>query len=355
MTLPAFGTVVSRDPPPRQGPVEGDMRAAFVLPRLSRVRPWQRVHALRDTVEAAHAALALRTPGARAAVDAIRRAGTELQRLCALDPDALLAVPLLLAGGHWATRQAIATAVVLETMLARRGTPADRRRSAVLAALTMDVGLAALNDRLYAQAGALNPTERAWMLGHPQHGVDLLADAGVCDAPWLSIVAQHHEHLDGSGYPLGISGDTLLAESQALMVAERWCAMVAPRAYRPGAPPDEALRLLQARLRGEADPDTVGLLAETVGPAPPGTAVRLASGELALVHRRTADPALPMVMVLRSAGGELLGEGLRRSSAEPGHRIDACIGHSALGCPIDPERIWEAAEVAAEGATPVVA
>lgn len=185
----------------------------------------------------------------------------------------------------------------------------------------------------------------AVVLGHPRLGVALLRAAGVDDPLWLAIVAQHHEHLDGTGYPARLAGDAIVPEAQALMVAERWCSMVAPRAYRSGAPADRALEVLLARLGAEAAPAFGALLADTVGPTPPGTPVRLANGELGIVFRRTADPHAPLVRVFRSPSGAVLPEGVGRTTSEPRPRIEGTVRLDALACPIDPERIWEAAEV----------
>lgn len=322
-----------------------DRAPTMTMPRVARVRPWVRVHALRDALDGALEALAAGGTAADRALGTLRDAGAELQRLCALDADAMLAVPLMLEGGRYGTRHAIAAAVVLELMLARRGTPPANRRTATLAALTMNVGMLALQEALYARAGPLDTAQREGVLAHPGTGVALLRAAGVDDPLWLAVVGQHHEHADGSGYPARIAAGALREEAQTLMVAERWCAMVAPRAYRRGAPPDQALRLLRARLGGEADPAIAGLLAEAVGPLPPGTAVRLASGELGLVYRRTRDPATPIVLAFRSATGMTHREGVRRPTSEPRLAIEECVRLDELGPEVDPERIWEAAEV----------
>ena len=323
----------------------GAIAPTMMLPRVARVRPWQRLYTLRDRLDSALHEIGLGSRGTAGALDTVRGVAAELQRLCALDPDALLAAPLLLEGGRYGTRHAIAAAVVLEFMLVHRGTPGAERRTAMLAALTMNVGMLALQDTLYAHAGPLSAEQRAGVLGHPQAGVALLGAAGVDDPVWLAIVAQHHEHLDGTGYPARLAGAAIRPQAQALMVADRWCAMVAPRAYRPGAPPDQALRMLLGRLAGEADPALAQRLDEVVGPLPPGTPVQLASGERGIVFRRTPDPAAPRVLVLRSASGERLTEAVARTTNDPKQRIVATIDRVRLDAAIDPVRVWEAAEV----------
>ncbi|MFN7643278.1 MAG: HD-GYP domain-containing protein [Burkholderiales bacterium] len=314
-------------------------------PRVSKVQPWRRLHTLRDTLESALPTIAAADTAAPAALGAVRLAGAELQRLCALDPDAMLAVPLLIDGGRYGTRHGIAAAVLVEFMLARLDASAIERRSAVLAALTMNVGMLELQEALYSHQGGLSQAQRDAVIAHPRLGVARLRAAGVDDPLWLTTVGQHHEHHDGTGYPVGLAGPALALPSQALMIADRWCAMVAARAYRRGAPPDQALQLLLGRLGQQADPRLGRMLSEVVGPTPPGTPVRLASGEHGLVFRRTGDPAAPLVLAFRSAIGIPHPEGVRRTTSEPRLRIESCVRLEELGCPIDPASIWEAAEV----------
>ena len=226
-------------------------------------------------------------------------------------------------------------------MLTRRGASLQQRLTAVKAALTMNVGMIELQETLWSQAGPLTPEQRQGILEHPTEGVDLLYAAGVADREWLSIVAQHHEHVDGTGYPCGLVGANLLPIAQALMVAERWCAMVSPRGYRPAAPPDRALSLLAQRLDKEADPLLVRLLAEVVGLTPPGTTVQMASGEVGMVTRRSRIQGAPWVLALRSPTGEPYTEGVWRDTRDERLRIVGCVPRADLLDGVDPLKIWE--------------
>ena len=76
--------------------------------------------------------------------------------------------------------------------------------------------------------------------GHPQSGYDILK--GI-DFPWpiAKIVLQHHERIDGSGYPSGLVGEDMLIEAKILAVADVVEAMVTDRPYRPALGPEVAL------------------------------------------------------------------------------------------------------------------
>ena len=104
--------------------------------------------ALRDTLELSMEQLALGRPEAPNALEQTRAAGQQLQRLCALEPDMMLAVAQRLRGGRYCVRHSIATACVLEFTLARLGTSPGERRTAVMAALTMNLGMFELQETL---------------------------------------------------------------------------------------------------------------------------------------------------------------------------------------------------------------
>src|SRR5204862_3889390 len=111
---------------------------------------------------------------------------------------------------------------------------------AVCAALTMNLAIVDLQDVLYRQQ-TMTPEQREAIAEHPADAVKKLATLGVRDPLWLSIVEQHHEFLDGSGYPKKLAGDAVIREAQVIGLADRYCAAVTERTYRQPVAPDVAL------------------------------------------------------------------------------------------------------------------
>ncbi len=109
-----------------------------------------------------------------------------------------------------------------------------------LAATTHDVGKIAAPIEILARPGPLNRHEIAIVSAHSQVGHDILAEI---DFPWpvAKMVLQHHERMDGSGYPNGLSGNAILLEARILAVADTVEAMCAHRPYRPAYGIDAAL------------------------------------------------------------------------------------------------------------------
>lgn len=130
----------------------------------------------------------------------------------------------------------------------RLGLQGAQLQGLYLGALIHDIGKVAVPSELLARPGRLSPEELALVRTHVQVGVDLIAGT---EFPWplVRIIAEHHERLDGSGYPNRLRGDALLLESRIVAVADVFEAMGAHRPYRPSLGVAAALEELQ-RQRG---------------------------------------------------------------------------------------------------------
>lgn len=126
--------------------------------------------------------------------------------------------------------------------------PEDRILALRLAAVVHDVGKIKVPVEILNRPGRLSELEFSLIEEHPQAGYDILKEI---DFPWpiAEIVYQHHERLDGSGYPRGLSGDQILRETQILSVADVVDAMTSHRPYRAGLGIEAALAEI-ARKRG---------------------------------------------------------------------------------------------------------
>ncbi|MDX1775052.1 MAG: HD domain-containing phosphohydrolase [Desulfobulbales bacterium] len=109
-----------------------------------------------------------------------------------------------------------------------------------MAGVIHDIGKISIPAEILSKPGALSDLEFSLIKTHPQVGYDILK--GI-DFQWpiADIVLQHHERLDGSGYPHGISGDDILIEARVLAVSDVVEAMTAHRPYRPTLGIDAAL------------------------------------------------------------------------------------------------------------------
>jgi putative two-component system response regulator len=119
-----------------------------------------------------------------------------------------------------------------------------------LASIVHDIGKISVPAEILSKPGDLSPAEHALVREHAESGYSILKDISF---PWpiAEIVRQHHERLDGSGYPRGLKAADILLEAQIIAVADTVDAMVSNRPYRPGLAMDLAIRELNTQ-RGKA-------------------------------------------------------------------------------------------------------
>jgi PAS domain S-box-containing protein len=141
--------------------------------------------------------------------------------------------------------------------IARRlGLSDDTIHGLRLAAAIHDLGKIAIPSEILSWPGRLTPSQFNLLKEHVQFGYDIIKDVKF---PWpiSTIILQHHERMDGSGYPNAIKGDEILMESRILAVADVVEAMSSHRPYRPSRGIETALEEIQANSNVLYDADVV--------------------------------------------------------------------------------------------------
>jgi HD-GYP domain-containing protein (c-di-GMP phosphodiesterase class II) len=116
----------------------------------------------------------------------------------------------------------------------------DRIEGLMMAAFVHDVGKILVPADILSKPGTLTEAEFTIIKEHSQAGYNVLSKI---DFPWpiADIIIQHHERLNGSGYPFGLFGDEIMLEAKVLAVADVVEAMVSHRPYRPALGIDKTL------------------------------------------------------------------------------------------------------------------
>lgn len=127
-----------------------------------------------------------------------------------------------------------------------------------VAGLLHDIGKIAIPSEILTKPGELNDLECEFIKSHCQVGFDLLKNI---DFPWpvLQAILQHHERLDGSGYPAGLGDQDIILEARILGVADVMEAMVSSRSYGPAQGLDQALKEIQQKSGILYDPEVVDI------------------------------------------------------------------------------------------------
>jgi HD-GYP domain-containing protein (c-di-GMP phosphodiesterase class II) len=143
------------------------------------------------------------------------------------------------------TRRVAALAVEIGEQL---GLSPSRLRTLAIGGLLHDIGKLSIPASILQKPGPLDDFEYSLVKLHPDRGRELLSELGGFDESVGRLVLDHHERLDGSGYPRGLRGDDLDLGTRILSVCDVYDALVSARVYRPAWTRDQALELL----RGES-------------------------------------------------------------------------------------------------------
>jgi hypothetical protein len=260
--------------------------------------------------------------------NSLERAAHPVLALVKRDPDMAILQVVRQDDGpitQYASRHAVHAAVAGQLAAKRLGWGDEVAESLFRAALTMNLSMAELQDKLAAQLTPLTTLQRQALQEHPERSAELLQTAGVTDVNWLAAVRTHHEKGDGKGYPKGMTDIGDLA--MLLHRADCFTAKFSPRATRGVVAPDQAAR--QFFQSDPGNPMTAAIIKE-FGIYPPGCAVKLKSGETGIVMRRGAMANAPIVAIVTDCNGDALLTPLKRDAAVAANAVAAVLPPKAL-------------------------
>ena len=162
-----------------------------------------------------------------------------------------------------------------------------------LSALLHDIGKVFVDRKIIEKPGPLTAEEFTEVKKHPPLGYDYLLNDDL-DMPIPSLVGilQHHERMNGSGYPSGLSGDEIHQFSRIISIADVFDAMTSDRPYREAMMPSDVMEYLMGGAGSLFDEKLVYLFTRKVAAFPLGTCVRLSNGLTGIVVENYEDCCL---------------------------------------------------------------
>lgn len=310
----------------------GSAERASAGARAGRVDSWQ---AIKKSFAFALAADDYET----AWLDRLSKSANRIRELTAQDPDVALYMMLQTAtndADNYSASHAMFCAVVADLCAAYFEWPEAEAVAIQNAALTMNVGMLLMQNSMAQQVESLSPAQKLRVEDHPVKSIELLKSAGVEDPLWLEAVRRHHRPVDE-----GESADPLTPPQRLAQLLQRidvFTAKLSKRKTRPGSSATVAAR--DACLDTAGLPDATGAtMLRVLGLYPPGSFVRLASGEIGVVIRRGDKAHTPVVASVRRGDGGIFNQPVVRDTSNLHHAVQRSLSADEVKIRLDHERI----------------
>lgn len=172
----------------------------------------------------------------------------------------------------------------------------------VLGAFLHDVGKVNVPQHILDKPGSLDKEEWEEVKRHVTYGIEILEKLEGLPPVAMEICSQHHERLDGGGYPYGLNDGAISTAGRIAAVVDVYDAITASRVYHKGIEPSEALRKMVSWSENHLDREIVYQLIRCLGVYPAGSFVKLSSGYIAMITEvNYKTPKLPIVVLFYNA------------------------------------------------------
>ncbi|MET0508486.1 MAG: HD-GYP domain-containing protein [Burkholderiaceae bacterium] len=243
------------------------------------------------------------------------------------NPDALMWVARLREEDVTTYNHGLKVALYLVALGRHLGFP--RRELGYLGQIGMlaDIGKTRIPRSILEKPGMLTPDEFSAIKEHVKLGLQVFASGPKLPEPVMLGIAQHHERMNGSGYPKGLEGSKISVYGKMAAIADSFAALITPRAYANASAPQDALMNLYEWSGTSFHEPMVEAFVQAVGVFPVGSLVELSSAEIAVVVAHNRIRRLePKVLILSTpektplpqpVERDLHQEGRKKSDARP--------------------------------------
>lgn len=212
------------------------------------------------------------------------------------DQDALLLASMIREKDEYLLEHSINVALLMAAFARYLELPRETIEKLTLGAFLHDIGKIKVDDEVLNKPGSLTTSEFALMKDHVTFGLAAVDENPKVNEVARQVIAQHHEKLDGSGYPLGLSGDQISQFGRMASIVDVYDAITSERCYKSGRLSSDAFKFMLQSIDTQFDADLVNKFIKCLGVYPVGSLVELTRNRLAVVIRSNSEaPLRPVV------------------------------------------------------------
>lgn len=188
-------------------------------------------------------------------------------------------------------------AVYATAVATRMGLPEEQIQEIAVAALCHDLGKSRIPPYIINKKGRLDDDEYEEIKRHPRYGYDMLYNNIMISSMVRQAVMCHHENENGSGYPLGKTGDEIPLYAKIIHAVDVYDALTSRRPYKDPYAPVDALQYIIGGVDILFDKRVVDVMLNVIPAYPPGMDIGLSNGEKAVVAAHTAEARRPRIKI----------------------------------------------------------
>lgn len=250
------------------------------------------------------------------------------------NPDALSCMSRLRNKDDYLVEHSLNVSILMSIFARHLGEDEETIKVLALAAFLHDIGKILVPDAVLQKPGKLTPEEFDVMRKHVLLGIKVIDETPGLPSIVREIIIQHHERLDGSGYPYKLTDSKITKYGRMIAIVDGYDAMTAERVYKEGMHSIKAFKILKSETPHALDEELVDEFIKSLGVYPVGTLVKLQSGKLGLISKlNQGKPLNPCVRVFYNSrmNQAIPIQELDLSKSKYQDHIDCCIKPEEFG------------------------
>lgn len=215
------------------------------------------------------------------------------------NPDGMIWLTRLKSVDAYTYDHGLNTAIYLIAFGRHMGLAEEQLQTIGTVGLMQDVGKIKLPRALLEKRSKLSPAELKVFQSHVSHSIEVMRSSKDATESLIQAISQHHERFDGSGYPNGVTGESITLLGGMAGIADTYAAMISARPYAAAVSVQQALHYLYTSRNQAFKAELVEQFIQCVGVFPVGSLVELNTGEVAVVvSQNRARRLKPRVMLV---------------------------------------------------------